>query len=798
MNFKTQHIDSEQVNLNQQDSHEDPLNNIDFDKLKQVFVKNLFWIIMILFVANAATFLYIRYTKPVYSSESILKLDIKSEAGILGIQSPMEQDIKGVSGEIEILKSRLFASKVVDAVGMDVSYFHPGRSHLYDERYGNSPFRVEYKILNPSILDQRINLEILNDRLFVIHAENFLSKASNTHVFGEKIVNDYFEMTIYKTNYFADQKDLVDFYFVLNSQDALIDYFQNNILVEPINLNANTIKIGLSDYNKFKAKSLLQAIDTIYLLYTKAAKNQAVEQKIQFLETQMFKTQKDLEQYEDYFEKFTIKNRTTDLTQDLNYTIQLLNELDSQRFNLRNQISSVELAIKQLQEDTPITLHDIPKLSQELILEYNALRDERALKLSNYNENTQIIQQLTNRVELAKKNALSSLGSLKENLLSAQKELTSKRTILESNFAELPSMGTSYNKNRRLYSLQEEFYFSLIQSKIELEIARAGTVTDFVVLSPASTPTEPIKPQKILVYGAGFVAGLVICFFFIAISYLIDDKITNIKELERLLMAPVLGIVPRYSVQKLQTTRLVVNTNPKSSISEALRSIRTNMEFMSSGNGRKVISITSTVSGEGKTFITVNLAAIFAYSGLKVVVVDLDMRRPKVHLAFSSEQNHRGVSTLLINRNTLDECLNESELANLYYISAGPTPPNPSELILSDRFNQFLEELKSKFDIVILDTPPVGLVTDGILVMKKSDLPVYVVRADYSKKVYLKAIHSLIKNNKFTNLSVIFNSTSSSGTYGYGYGTGSGSGYYEEDQKTNSSSRFKSIFQRKS
>lgn len=771
----------------------DPLNGIDLDKLGQLAKRNWSWIFVILFVFNSVAFLYIRYTKPLYSSESILKLDIKSEAGLLGIQNPLENDIKGLSGEIEILKSRLFANQVVDAVDMDVSYYHPGRSHLYDERYGNSPFEVSYEIYNSTILNHRFNVEIVDDTSFILDFTFQGVNYRNQYQFGDHINFDFLNLKLTKTDYFENQKNLVEFYFVLNSREALIDYFQKNISVEPVNFNANTIKISLADYNKYKAKSLVQAIDTIYLNYTKSAKNQAVVQKIAFLENQMGKTQKELEAYEDYFEKFTIQNRTTDLSQDLSNTIKLLNLLDSQRFNLRNQLTEVELAMRELKNNQPISTISIPKVYLELIEEYNKLDNERKLKLQSYNENTQVIQQLDQQIEVAKSSALQRLESYQSNLMEAQESLSKRRKILEGNFSELPSMGTSYNKNRRLYSLQEGFYFSLIESKIELEIARAGTVTDFVILSPASMPNEPIKPQKTLIYGAGFLASIIISFFFIAVAYLLDNKISNLKELERLLMAPILGSVPKFRAEKLSLTRLVVSKNPKSSISEALRSIRTNMEFMSSGaNGRQLMSVTSTVSGEGKTFIAVNLGAIFAYSGLKVVVIDLDMRKPKVHLAFQDNEDNRGISTILINKNTIDECVKDTEVENLHYIAAGPTPPNPSELILGANFDRMLSDLKSKFDIIMIDTPPVGLVTDGILVMKKVDLPMYVVRSEYSKKSYLKSTHSLIQNNGFDNLSVIFNASSGHGRYGYGYGQG----YYDEDVKKGY--WLKRIFSRKS
>ncbi|SMD35277.1 capsular exopolysaccharide family [Reichenbachiella faecimaris] len=763
-------------------SHHNPENdgafeNFDFEKFRQVFASGWPWVLGILITTMSLSFLYMRYTKPIYSAESILKLDIKNDANLLGLQNPLEQDIKGIAGEIEILRSRLFFSKVVDAIGMGISYYHPGRSHLVDERYGNSPFEVQYDLTNSALLDKRFDIEILNETDFYISSEYLGGRIGEKQQFGNPIVTKDFSFTLEKTNFFDDQKNLIDFYFVLNSKESLINYLESHVTVEPINFNANTIKISLSDFNQTKARNLLQAIDTIYLAFTKNAKNQAVEQKIRFLETQMAKTSKELVEYEDYFEKFTIKNRTTDLSSDLTKTIALLNELDSQRYNLREHLAEVDLVGENFRNGQQVSIFKMPTRITELVNSYNDLVNDRALKLNSYNENTQVIKRLDQQIEIAKNSANSRLLAYKNNLAQDLADLNKKRTILENNFVELPSMGTSYNKNRRLYTLQEEFYFSLIQSKIELEIARAGTVTNFVILSPASVANTPIHPKSLLIYGLGLVVGLMISILFVAIQFLLHDKITSQKELEKIMHAPILGLIPNYKQEKLANSKLIVTNNPKSSISESLRSIRTNMEFMATNGKNQLVSVTSTVSGEGKTFIAVNLGAVFAYAGQKVVIVDLDMRKPKVHIAFESEKVQKGMSTILIGKEKVEDCIQESELENLHFISAGPMPPNPSELLLSPRFDEFLEKLKKKYDVIFLDSPPVGLVTDGILVMKKADLPIYVVRADYSKRSYLKSVHSLISNNKFEHLSVILNGVKSGkGSYGYGYGYG----YYED------------------
>jgi len=776
--------------------NDDVLESIDLDKILRVFKGSIPHLIVIILAINSLSYLYLRYTKPIYESESILKLDIKSEASILGLQNPLSQDIKGISGEIELLKSRLFLGQVVDVIGMDVSYYHPGRSHLVDERFRNSPFEVSHKLKNSRHYDTRFNLEIIDDDAFELSYTDGFQTITGDYTFGEPIETKDFNFLIEKTAYFNNSKGLTDYYFVVNSRDALINYLVANVMVQPVNFNSNTIRISLRDNNAFKARSLIEAIDTLYLDFTKETKNLAAEQKIAFLESQMEKTSKELESYEEYFEKFTIENRTTDLSNDINRTIQILNTLDSQRVRLRNQLTEIELIALQIQSGqilniSPFAIEGMPNLIQSSINKYNELLTERELKLASYKENTLVIRRLDQKIASVMKSASESISEYQRILVKDVEELKNRMDQLERNFIALPSMGTAYNKNRRFYTLQEEFYFSLIKSKIELEIAQAGTVPNFVILSPATLPSEPVHPKGLIIYGAGFVGSIFLSFLFLAIRYLLHNKISSQKELEKLINAPILGIVPYYKEHKPDQASLIVSNNPKSAISESLRSIRTNLEFIAIGKEKKVISITSTVSGEGKTFIAVNLGAILAYSKLKVVIVDLDMRKPKVHLAFDQEKGTKGVSTILIDKHTVKECVHDTELENLHFITSGPTPPNPSELILSEKFDHFIEELKREFDVIFLDTPPVGLVTDGILAMKRANLPIYVVRADYSKKSYIKSVHSLISNHRFKNLSVIFNSVKFSKSHGYGYGYG----YYDDsEQQAKGKSVFSKIF----
>jgi capsular exopolysaccharide synthesis family protein len=277
------------------------------------------------------------------------------------------------------------------------------------------------------------------------------------------------------------------------------------------------------------------------------------------------------------------------------------------------------------------------------------------------------------------------------------------------------------------------------------------------------------------------VASLVLIFFFIGILYLANNKITNLYELEKIHRAPLLGAVP---LSKQMNGGLHIKDHPKSMVSEAIRTLRTNLDFFNIASHQKVIVISSTVSGEGKSFIAMNLGGVIALSRKKVILIDLDMRKAKSTIPGEKTDPSKGISTVLIRRNTWQECVVKTSLEGFDFIPSGPHPPNPSELLLNGEFSELIESLKKEYDFIIMDTPPVGLVTDGIMAMKRADVSVYVFRANYSKKEFISNLERIIKINKFSNITTLLNAVPATGkTYGYGY--------YEENK---SPGKLKSIF----
>lgn len=747
--------------------------DIDFEKLKSIIRKSLPWLIFLLVATNLTAYLLIRWTKPVYESESELKLEFKSKATAFGINNLVEnQSLNHLSGEIELLSSKLFFNKVIDAINIDVSYNYRGNI-LNDERYRHSAFNVDYTMSGSILLDKEIDIEFIGEHNFLLSYDLGNEKYNKVHRFGEKIKTGGAELIITPTENFNEGIG-EEYFFVIHSRKALENYFINNFEVQPLNLQANTIRLSLKDNNRFKAKELIDVIDSLYLQYSQDQKTVENNQKIRWLNTELQQIGEKLEGYEDYFEKFTLNQRTNNLDQVLIETIQAINKLDSQRFEMNKKIATLDQLSQQMSKDSfePLAINEA-KHTSDLVHDINQY-NEKVLKnkrvIDTYSKATQAYKNKLQELNQSKNFLKSSIGAKTEYLSENMTVLEKREKVLEASFNRIPSKNREYKKAKLYHSLHEDHYLALMHAKTDFQVAKAGTKTDITILSTASLSSSPIAPDKMIIHGIGFVFGFVLCFVFVAVRYLVSNTITNLSELERLTGSPILGSIPRYSASKLSETRMVIDDSPRSSISEALRAIRTNIEFLSSNKINKIISVTSTVGNEGKTFVSVNLAGIISLSKKKVVIVDLDMRKPRVHKAFNSDPNGKGVSTILIGKHSVEESICSTSIDTLKFIPAGPTPPNPSELLLNEGFEKLLSDLRTQFDVVILDTPPSAIVTDATLVMKKVDIPIYVFRADYSKKSFINTLNRLTHINKFNNISVVLNSLPNSGNKKYSYG----------------------------
>jgi len=744
------------------------VEGIDFEKLTIVFKKNIFWVVFLFFALNLTSFLILRYTRDLFESESELKLDIKRDATELGIKTIVDdQNVNIISGEIEQMKSKLFISRLIDSMDLKVSYYSRGKV-LKDEMYKRSPFIVTIRKVHVAHYDLPIYFNPVDANQFQLQIDE--SEKKITGYFGKPVLIDGTEVEIIKTGIYKEN-DENNYFFILNSQNKLISYVSKNLKVDPLNANANTIRISFQDHNALKAHDIVNKTDSLYILYSNRQKNLANMQKIEWLNKELVQIEKRIEDFEDYFEDFTLQNKSSDLTLDLKNTISAINKIDSQRYDLNRKILELNSVIDDLQNNRTVSISytkSLPDWISKNLDELQRISFEREKLSLAYNENTFAYRQKEQEYITIKDNLFTQLLNLKKEWMTALADHVKRKDRLEKEFIQMPDKNTQYSKNQRYYKLYEEFYLSMMKSKAEFEIAQAGSTPDFKILAPANLPLNPISPNKNLIIAIGFVAGIVLNIFLIGFLYLINDKITSMRELENGTKVPILGAIP-ISHHSTETIFHVID-NPKSVVSEAIRTLRTNLEFFSSEEPNKVISISSTISGEGKSFMAVNLGGVLALSRKKTVLVDLDMRKPKSDKYPSGSDSNKGMSTILIRKNHWKDCLIHTSLENFDFIPSGPHPPNPSELLANEEFTEFLTDLKKHYEYIIIDTPPVGLVTDGIMAMKHSDVSIYVFRANYSKLDYMHNLYRIVTLNKLKNVSAVLNAVAvKSNNYGYGY-----------------------------
>ena len=751
---------------------------IDFNKLKIAFRNNWLWIVIIFFLVNFTAYLFIRYTKNVYESSSEIKLDVKEDATEFGIKTGIEdQNLNLISGEIEIIQSRLFLSRILDSAKLDVSYYSIGRV-LNDELYKSLPFFVSYSPNAKSLQNIPIYVDEEGTEAFTLtigsKGEEIRGKY-NTPVKVRDVM-----LRIVRNNDFS-KGDEVGYFFIINSRDLLLDYLLTNLTAEPLNFNANTIRVAFKDNNPYKAQDILNKIDTLYLQYSNEQKNLANKQKIDWVSNELVTIENRMEAYENYFENFTLQNKTNNLDDDLKKTVASINRIDSQRYLLTKRATEIDEVLTGLKgENFLLSFSQRQSLPPPLSKDLEALEqfylELQKLKLS-HSEITFAYRQKQKDVDVLREKTIGQLTELRNTAIKNLEDVNNRKRKLEAEFADIPDKSTQFSKNLRFYKLYEQFYLSLMQSKSEFEIAQAGSIQDFKILSPATYPSFPISPNKMMIAGIGFVLSVILNLFFIGILYLLNNRISGLTEIEKVSNVPVLGVVPssRYPTD----VGLHVVDHPKSMVSESIKTLRTNLDFFKVNSTKKIIAVSSTVSGEGKSFIAMNLGAVMAVSNKKVVLLDLDMRKPKVNLPTEIGDKSRGVSTVLIGKDSWRDCLAKTGLPNFDYIPSGPHPPNPSELLLNGEFTGLLEDLKKDYDYIIMDTPPVGLVTDGIMAMKQADISIYIFRADYSKKTFVYNLQRIMNINKFSNITTVLNALPSTGEQRYGYG------YYEDPMNKN-------------
>ena len=495
-------------------------NDVDWHKVKVVAKKSMPWVGLILIICLTFAFLVIRYTKPLYESYSEIKLGQEEKSNILNLREVDQGNSYALlSSEMELITSRLFFNKIIESVRLSPQYYTYGQ-FLDDEKYNTPPFTVDAQLKNISLYNTKIFITIIDTSRFILAYKLINKEFEQEYKFNDSVIADDFEFKVSLSPSWNSSMGN-EYYFLIKSHDALMAYIETNLSVEPVNLEANIFKVSFKDYNVSKAHALISAIDTLYYKYSLDEKNRANKNKIEYLNTQLSETEDKLDDYEKYFEDVTITNRTVSLDEDVRRTVTLINALDSQQVQIKDKLRDLNNLANEVKNGQIVTIPTInanfPAHIISLINELNLLINEREKLGLSYRENTYTYKSRQKEIDLLKADLLAQINNTVTNVTEDRRYLTNQKIQLNRQLNQLPSKNTAFNKVKRFYSLYEEIYLSLMQSKNEFEIAIAGSTTKIKILSPATMPNTPIKPNKKIVYGAGN-GGLYIIEFYLYFS----------------------------------------------------------------------------------------------------------------------------------------------------------------------------------------------------------------------------------------------------------------------------------------
>jgi len=770
-------------------------NNLDFGLLLDITLKLKWWYVLFFGISYIAVFLYLRYSERIYQSQSVIQI-ASNEANYILQLNPVSNEVNNkLSEAIEQIRSKTFLERIVDALNLQISYYNEGTFKNH-ELYKNSPYFVDFNVKNDIIYGKKIYVEwddnLRSGELLIEFSENNFTKIkfqTNTWIKHELL--DFNIHLNEKRNLESIKYDLQKnkTFFVIQSKDVITSILQKKLEVRPLNDLAQTISISIKDVNPQKTTDIVNTIAEEYLKYDVERKSESSKNILNFINAQLSIVYEELKNSETKLNEFkrqknivfTNEHSALSASQSQLYSsvqeqlLQIeLNEklLDEILNNIQNQKNIDLYQLISLASGTSYeeSIKNITNNIQKLLLEKENL-------LYQVTPNSEQIKILNYQIENQKKILIETLYALKQKYRTQYKNLLDRKNEVKTEVYPNSEDDIEFIRLTRIHSINEKYYTLLLEKKTEYSISKAGFVSQNIILEKSYNAqfVSPSKKSSILL---GTLSAFLLSFLLVFFKYISNDTIYSLTNITKATNANViiLGIVPKFA-KKLEVSELVVDKNSKSIIAESFRTIRSNLQFIDNSPSPKIIAITSTISGEGKTFVAVNLAGILEFAGKKVIILDLDMRKPKIDKSFQLN-NEKGMSTLLSGINTLDECIQQGPLPNLKVITAGPIPPNPSELILSPKMFEILDQLKTMYDYVIIDNPPIGLVSDATPILQKADIPIYVFRANYSKNNFIQIYDRLKNENKISKLSVILNDVEiNKKTYGYNYGYGYGYGY---------------------
>lgn len=782
--------------------YENNMNELDEEKVNYQellfrYIIHWPWFVASLLVCLIGAWVYLHFQTPVYQVSASIMIKDDKKGGNSGSADLENLGLGGVitsaqsiDNEIEVLRSKTILKEVVNSLELYITYYDEDEFPKR-EMYKTSPVVVNLtaqeadKLPSAALIDMQLSSDGGLDVNLKVGLNEYNKRfdklpavfPTNVGTFGftlrDSLLNGQVE----------GRKDVRHISAVVSQPFGMAKGYQWALTIAPTSKATSVATVSLVNTNIQRGQDFINKLMEMYNRNTNNDKNEVAEKTREFINERIKIIDEELGNTEEKLETFKRNAGLTDISSDAQLAVSGNAEYEKKRVENGTQINLVRDLAKYI--NNPLNEYEVLPSNIGLtdnglttqLERYNELVIERKRLLRTSTENNPMIINLDMSIRAMKANVKAAIDGTLQGLLIVKADLDREASRFSRRISDAPGQERQYVSIARQQEIKAGLYLMLLQKREENAITLAATANNAKIIDEPVAEGGPVSPKPKMIYMIALVLGVGLPVGIIFLTSLTKFKIEGRGDVEKLTRLPIVGDVP---LTGEKNGSIAVFENQNNLMSETFRNVRTNLQFML-GNGQKVILVTSTVSGEGKSFISANLAISLSLLGKKVVIVGLDIRKPGLNKVFNISRKEQGITQYLSNpeKNLMDFVQASDVSKSLYILPGGTVPPNPTELLARDGLDKAIETLKKNFDYVILDTAPVGMVTDTLLIGRVADLSVYVCRADYTRKAEFTLVNELAENNKLPNLCTVINGLDlQKKKYGYYYGYGKYGKYY--------------------
>lgn len=756
----------------------EPGDDIDAIQLVRSYLKYWYLFVISVIICGAAAFAYLYLATPKYRVTSTILLKNEETQNGGGVRNSDIGDLnlfstkQNIDNELEVLNSKSLMHRVFTELSLNVTY-HVEEKFKTREIYGSElPIKLSVTKLHPSADGQEIVIRRRTSTMYSITEKD--GKVTN-HKYGEEISMPYGIFTVIaapldstaKMDKRVQQAIIVKFH---EMTKAANDYSQG-LKIEAANKRASVIRLTLVESVPQKGRDIINKLLEVYSKEALEDRNSVANTTIKFIDERLTLLTSALTDVEKDVEEFKRQNEVTNVTSDTDQYLKEASNYNQQLTELNNQIEVLESLETYLKgqsgkyEVVPSTLSSSQPTLETLITKFNELQLERERMLRTALPSNPLVQDLNDQLATIHLSILENLHTIKQGLSITRKNMQSTSGRFKSQISKVPSIERELLEINRQQGTKENLYLYLLEKREQAALALEATVSKSRTLDPALIEDKPVSPKKSLTYLFALIVGLGIPFSGIYVRNALNNKIQTKREVQRLTRTPILGEICRNNTG----ASLVITKDSTTPLAELFRLIRSNLYFATAGTENKVLLVTSTMSGEGKTFFSINLGASLALIGKSVVVLELDLRRPTMAKQLGIKPG-LGITNYLIGmeKYSMEDIIKQHKtVRGLFIALSGSIPPNPSELMTSKNLANFIKDLRERFDYVIIDTPPIGKVADAFSLNTAADCTIYLMRYNYTTKSQVELIDDIYINKKLPHPMIVINDSKEVSGYGY-------------------------------